>query len=370
MSPDFALIVEECVQRLRRGQTIEDCLALYPQHTEALRPLLQAAAYVRSLPLAQPRPQALQAGRARMLSAAQQKFNAASPVSFGMISRYSVRIFTNFKFLLLGKENKGMKLALRLALDVVVIFLIGSFLTLNASASSLPGDPLYGVKRTWEDVRLGLTLDSKARQSLETQFARERQQEVQDMIAQGRQGTLDIEGTLETVEGKIWTVSGLAILVEPQTVIEGDFGLGVRVTVHAQVRNDGQVVALRVRFHTPQPAASTHTPEASHTPEATHEPTYTPMPNPSMTLVATHTPEPSHTPEDTHEPTHTVMPPSMTPMPTHTPEETHEPTHTAMPNPTMTMTPNPTMCDPTHTAEPTDDDDHGDEGDHGSEDHP
>lgn len=355
MSPEYASIIEDCVQRLRHGQTIEDCLAAYPQQAEGLRPLLQTVLHVRTFPVAQPRPQAIQAGRARMLAEAQKKINPRRPVSFEAISRYTVQIFTNFKILLLGKENKGMKLALRLAIDLVVIFLVGSFFGLNASASSLPGDPLYGVKRTWEDVRLGVTLDSHARQSLEAQFALERQKEVQNMIAEGREGALDIEGLLEAVDGETWIVGGLAILVEPQTVIEGNFGPGTRVTVQAQVRADGQVVALHIRFHDPLPVSS-QTPESTHTPEATH----TPTPPSSMTPMPTHTSEPSHTPEATHEPTHTDEPATE---PTHTPEPMMEPTHTPGPmfEPTHTSEP---MMEPSHTSEPMDDDDHG------SEEHP
>ncbi len=358
MSPEYASMIEDCVQRLRHGQTIEDCLAAYPQQAEGLRPLLQTALRVRTFPVAQPRPQAIQAGRERMLSEAQKKINPRRPVSFEAISRYTVQIFTNFKILLLGKENKGMKLALRLAIDLVVIFLISSFFGLNASASSLPGDPLYGVKRTWEDVRLGVTLDSHARQSLEAQFALERQKEIQNMIAQGREGTLDIEGLLEAVDSDTWIVGGLAILVEPQTVLEGNFGLGTRVTVQAQVRADGQVVALHIRFHDPLPDSS-QTPEPTHTPEATH----TSTPPSSMTPMPTHTSEPTHTPEATH----TTMPPSsMTPMPTHTPEPSHTPeaTHTWEPTHEPTHTDEP-MMEPSHTSEPMDDDD-----DHGSEEHP
>ena len=39
---DFNEILDECVDRINRGERLEDCLASYPEHTEELEPLLQA----------------------------------------------------------------------------------------------------------------------------------------------------------------------------------------------------------------------------------------------------------------------------------------------------------------------------------------
>jgi len=178
MSPDFdsnefAWILEDCLQRLRSGQSSEDCLADYPDHAEQLRPLLHVAAHIKTAPTPQPRLQAVQQGRKRMLAAASSNLGDISSmqaVSTGAFSRYTVRIFTSLKEFYFGKEIHGMKLALRFAIDFAVLLVIGGVLAVNASASSLPGDPLYGVKRTWEDVRLTLTLNDPARQQLQNQF--------------------------------------------------------------------------------------------------------------------------------------------------------------------------------------------------------
>jgi len=42
MSKSFDDILDECVDRINRGESIEDCLGSYPEHSEQLQPLLSA----------------------------------------------------------------------------------------------------------------------------------------------------------------------------------------------------------------------------------------------------------------------------------------------------------------------------------------
>lgn len=42
MSKSFDEILDECVNRINRGERIEDCLGSYPEHSEELQPLLSA----------------------------------------------------------------------------------------------------------------------------------------------------------------------------------------------------------------------------------------------------------------------------------------------------------------------------------------
>jgi len=42
MSKSFDDILDECVDRINRGESIEDCLGSYPEHSEELQPLLSA----------------------------------------------------------------------------------------------------------------------------------------------------------------------------------------------------------------------------------------------------------------------------------------------------------------------------------------
>ena len=353
MNPDFDWILEECIAKMRSGVSLEACLAEYPAQAETLAPLLFAFQRAHSMPVALARPEVVQAGREHVLEAFDAQFSSrpvlAIPVSTGKVSRYIGRIFNTLRNLLIGKDNSGMKLALRLAFDLIVILIVGGVLVVNASAASLPGDPLYGIKRSWEDVRLTFTLDPQAQQTLQNQQLQERLAEVESLVNQGRSAIVKFEAQITSIAPDVWIVGGFTLQIGPQTVIDGTPQPGERAWVKAQVQNDGTLLGLQIRITSqpvegtpyPGPGASStpvppmpshtpqHTPEPSHTAETTHQPTY----------------EATHTPWPTHEPTHM---PSMTPWPTHEPtwEPTHEPTHMPEMTPWAThmpgMTPMPT----------------------------
>src|SRR5207253_8986079 len=63
-----------------------------------------------------------------------------------------------------------------LAAAVLTVFVVAG--ATSAAASSLPGDPLYGVKRASEDVQLALTFDDVARMQLLSELADRRLDEL------------------------------------------------------------------------------------------------------------------------------------------------------------------------------------------------
>jgi Domain of unknown function (DUF5667) len=60
---------------------------------------------------------------------------------------------------------------LRPAFAVAAVLILALAGATSAAASSLPGDPLYGLKRTTEDVQLALTFDDLARMQLLSELA-------------------------------------------------------------------------------------------------------------------------------------------------------------------------------------------------------
>ena len=42
MADNFDRILDECIDRINRGQSLEDCLADYPEYVKQLEPLLRA----------------------------------------------------------------------------------------------------------------------------------------------------------------------------------------------------------------------------------------------------------------------------------------------------------------------------------------
>ncbi len=375
MSRELDRILDECQARLRAGESLESCLAAYPEYRHELRPLLSMAATLQRVDWPQPRPQAIALGEQRMLAAAAKKFRP-QPVSKSSLTGYTARVIN----LLTGKERMDMRLAYRFALAAVVVVLLlggGGWMT-RASASALPGDTLYPLKTTLEIIRLLLTFDPDAQAQLEQQIQATRQQEVQAVIEEGRVVDVHFSGELTAFDSVSWTIGGFTVNLDADTEVVGLPILGATVDVKATVQADGSLLARRLEvegaqkgeptddglFQSPLPTyTSTHTPMPTHTLEPTHEPTRTmePTREPTKTVEPTH--EPTKTVEPTHEPTKTVEPthePTKTVEPTHEPP--HEPTRTVEPTHEPPHEPTGTM-EPTHEPHGTDEPPGG--GDHG-----
>ena len=209
-----------------------------------------------------------------------------------------------------------MKFALRLAMDMVVILVVGLGLTVNASASSLPGDPLYGVKRTWEEVRLGFTLNDQAQQALQNKLLEERRQEVQQLLQLRRPANVEFEGNLQSISADEWVVDGIHVKMQPDTIVQGNPAIGMHIWLRAQIQSDGSMVATQVRvmnqnrpvlpypgqgpMTTPWPNQQSpwSTPMPGNSTWSTHEPTYMPQ----------HSYDPTHMPMSTYQSPHQPMP--------------------------------------------------------------
>ncbi|MBU0703262.1 MAG: hypothetical protein KKC18_05285, partial [Chloroflexi bacterium] len=75
MNRDFKVILDKATSRLEQGETVEDCLARYPEYAGRLEPLLRMAAFsIRTLAYTEPPSEAaLAAGKQRLLAKAAQR---------------------------------------------------------------------------------------------------------------------------------------------------------------------------------------------------------------------------------------------------------------------------------------------------------
>jgi hypothetical protein len=378
----FDAILDECLSRLAAGDSVEACLEWCPPQADQLKPLLKVAAGLRALPVPEPRSVAVEAGRQRML-AAYRRQQTAKIVGASSISRLAARIRDFF----LPVDRLHTTQIFRLAVAaVLLVLLVGANLAVVASAGTIPGDPLYRVKRSWEEARLAFAVRAQSRIKLRDEFLQRRQVEVSEMRQRGRQGILEIDGALQSVGEDRWSVDGLLFEVTRQTHVEGVLKAGAAASIRMQLREDGTLVALIITARTAplviepdprrtpdSPAAGAdrlemtateaaadrarQTPGETPVPQPTRTPEPTTTPRPTITPRPTRTPEPTQTPavveppdaedESTAEPTRclecTVEPPEETVEPEH-PTETREPEHT--PEPTATP-------EPKHTTRPT-----------------
>lgn len=302
VNSDLLDAFDDCINRLAAGQTVEDCLRAYPHFARELTPMLETGLLVRR---AYPTPAEISAAQERARFHLERALNSSSVRRVSPLRRIA-----------------GMAASVLL---VFVVLLGGAGVM---AQDSLPGDALYGVKVTIEDVRLFFSGDDAA---LQAQFAERRVDETQRLLDLRREAEVTFEGILETVadDGRL-VVAGVDVRLSGLLVTGLQPGQVVRV--QARTTADGFLIAraVEIRRAAPQPAVvPTATESASATPTPTHTPTPTPTHTPTLTTdasFATNTPRPTRTPRATR-----TLTPSATPSVTATPSTTVTPTRTAPP---------------------------------------
>ena len=124
-----------------------------------------------------------------------------------------------------------------------------------------------------------------------------------------------VEGPIESLGADTWTVAGVTIVLDAQTVIVGQPEIGRRAEVQGYLRADGSVLARHIRVPEPTATATAEeTPTQTPTVEAAAA-TATPTPQPSSTPTAeaagitpTATEAPAQTPTGSAEETATSTP--------------------------------------------------------------
>ena len=239
-----------------------------------------------------------------------------------------------------------------------LIVLASLGITGYAAAGSLPGDPLYGVKRLEESLQLALTFGEVQRGAYQQRLEERRRAEVQALLAERRMGVaVAFTGDLERATEGRWLVAGVAVaLPAEQVALAGEQVSVEGVTADGQV----QVRAMANRgARSPLPTPQPPTPGAHPTyilPTSTAEPTASPAaPTPEPTTGR----RPMDSPPPTTEPTGTAAPtmrptgrPRATTQPTRGPQPTTEPTGIPQPTPGPWGTRLPTR-EPTGAHQPT-----------------
>ena len=225
MSEKLYEALESCLQTLERGADLESTMMLFPDMKDRLRPLLEASIGARSLALSVVPVDAMQRGRARVLQHAAEMREAAQQ------SRRRVVSFRRF----------ATVLALAL-----VFFLSGTGLV-RASNGALPGDNLYPVKRTWEDVQLLFVINPESREELESEFEQERLEEVDELLKEGRHEIIAFVGIVSQQNGDQWLVSGIPVQIVAASQLPAEpVGVGAFVAVEGFTNLQGFVEARRI----------------------------------------------------------------------------------------------------------------------------
>jgi hypothetical protein len=166
MSDDFDAILDRCLADIAAGRaTIDSCMRRYPAHADRLAALVKIAERARTAP-ATPLPidkrRVLEARLLKRASQLRSRPVTASTAAQRPVWRWNVVWVA--------------------ASVMVALLLVGSAVT--ASAASVPGDALYPLKRTTEQVRLALA-PAQQQADLHLEFARQRLQEVRTLTDRG-----------------------------------------------------------------------------------------------------------------------------------------------------------------------------------------
>ena len=245
-------IFDECLIQLQDGIPLEKVLSSYPAQEAELRPLLETARRLSKAAEAPPM-HIQQRSRAGFLDKA---------------ARLSFRKKVSFW------QRTSLRLAGAVVLALVLVF-SGIWGVTQTSASSLPGDSLYPVKRSVENMRLHFAPNDSTRQNLEHEFDQRRNSEVQELIKDKRSAPVTFSGKVERSSSGGWTVNGVPVEIPDDD--QNELSQGHEVEIEGVSKEDGRVWATVVQVirDTPTPVPTmtqkVPTPESFSQPGASEE---------------------------------------------------------------------------------------------------
>ena len=267
---DFESVLQDSLESLERGASVQDCLARFPEQADELAPLLETVVALRTLASPPPRSEtARAAARARFLSAIEHRQVQMAARAQTPWLRWRER----FSGLL---ENPLLQLR-QWAPVLGGIFL--AFLLINgttrASANSLPGDWLYPIKLATEQIQLLITSDTSRRSLLEEEFQERRRAEAKSLIERGRRARVTFSGVIERVTPGALQVAGLTVRLGYETRIQGAPRAGMIAQVVAVSQSFGELIALEIEVLEPPIPTPTPASFATATGLSTPQPTPT-----------------------------------------------------------------------------------------------
>lgn len=168
----FNNVLNECMDRILRGDTVEDCLQAHPELARELEPLLRTALAARMASATiQPRPEFKARARSEFQVALREMEarKARRKFSFGFNWRPQLRLQTGW--------------AIGVVASLVIV--LGGSGTVAAASYSMPDSSLYSVKLATEKVLLAVAPSEVGKAELNAKFADRRTAEIEYMVAQG-----------------------------------------------------------------------------------------------------------------------------------------------------------------------------------------
>ena len=189
-------IFEECLERiLTGGETVEQCLAGYPDYAAELAPLLQTALEAKETLNIAPRPEFRERARYQMLTELRD------------IKERKQRRFSLFSW-----QPRWATAAI-----TVLVLIVASSGTVAAAGDSLPDQTLYPVKLAAERVRLALTPSAMGKAECYAELVDERVNEIISMSDKGK--LQQVEKTTERLNNQLMAMTLLVGAEDAEAVV-------------------------------------------------------------------------------------------------------------------------------------------------------
>ena len=200
MNQELSEALNDCLDRLIQGESIQECLRLYPQHAHELEPLLQVAfATMRAADSVRPSP----AAKARNF----QRFTQA--IAESDTARQSKPSWGWPRWLPVARP-------IMVGMAAIAVFVMSAGVVTAASSSSVPGEPLYWVKTTKESIESNIPRSDEGRANYEANLAHERGDEVSRLVERGQLKRADQTMKRMTIHLRRSThYAGITVTVNP-----------------------------------------------------------------------------------------------------------------------------------------------------------
>ena len=274
----FDQALDECIKAVGDGESPESCYERYPAYARKMRPWLvtvvdlrrhrilgqlqPVSSYVEEdipdVPFTQALEeylQALQQNKSDVIlerypyyaekirfwadqipnGAVQQILPPPKPV---VMSRPPMRV---------GDFFSNVSLRMSVAASLALFLFLFSGLSLASAAAALPGDSLYPLKLTIEQIQLDVgSNDQQAK--LKARFAEERRHETSVLVQEGRRQEVVFDGKITSVDQNTVMVSNVAVLL---TGVNGNLSAFQKgQTVHVEGYTDKKgVVVKKIAIH-------------------------------------------------------------------------------------------------------------------------
>jgi hypothetical protein len=253
----FNNILSECLDRILKGETVEQCLLSYPEQAKELEPLLRIASAARVASTIQP--------RSEFKAKARYEFQAALREMANKESRR--RPFFSWHW----QWQSGWAIAIVSVLVVV----LGGGSTVAAAGSSMPDNALYSVKLATEQVQLALTSSDIDKTELNAKFADRRANEIVYLASKG-----DVQQVQVTAERLNTNLENMTKLTGEETGNTAFTSTGTSESGSGPVSNGPEIASAPVAV---SPDATLLSPASTLAPES---PVPTEAPNAKAPKIA------------------------------------------------------------------------------------